>query len=583
MLDKYNTILIKNLKNETSKKIVPPMTTEALFYAGTGNLLVANAETVTLYDVQQKRALHSLAVAGVKYVVWSKDNSHAALLAPHTITVVDRNLKTVCTVQETIRVKSAAWDDSGVLVYTTLSHIKYVLPNGDAGIIRTLDIPIYITRVKGNQVFCLDREVKTAVLAIDPTEYIFKLALVNRSYDQVLYMVRNAKLPGQSIIAYLQQKGYPEVGHVAVGHLHLFSRRTFCTVLKCTNIIFFHCFVFESPNQLLPIQVALHFVKDPRTRFGLALECGNLEAALDAAKTLDDAGCWHQLADVALAQGDHQVVELAYQRTKNFEKLSFLYLITGNREKLMKMLKIAEIRKDVSSQFHNALYLGNVEERVRVLRSAGQGPLAYLTAATHGLQEQAAAVAADLGAEDDHLPAPPQDSRLLLPPEPVCADQGNWPLLTISRGFFDSAPAGTAGGGAAALAATEVIDEVAGAWGEEDLELDEDGNARATRAAGGKGAAGGEDEEEGGGWGDEDEDLDLGLDVAPVSADAAEEGAGDGFFVAPSRGISYSQHWVSNSSIVADHVAAGAFDSAMDVSLEWRVAGTGLEWTIWPY
>lgn len=26
---------------------------------------------------------------------------------------------------ETIRVKSAAWDDSGVLVYTTLNHIKY--------------------------------------------------------------------------------------------------------------------------------------------------------------------------------------------------------------------------------------------------------------------------------------------------------------------------------------------------------------------------------------------------------------------------------------------------------------------------
>ena len=46
-------------------------------------------------------------------------------------------------------------------------------------------------------------------------------------------MVRNSKLVGQSIIAYLQKKGYPEV--------------------------------------------ALHFVKDERTRFGLALECGNIE------------------------------------------------------------------------------------------------------------------------------------------------------------------------------------------------------------------------------------------------------------------------------------------------------------------
>ena len=31
------------------------------------------------------------------------------------------------------------------------------------------------------------------------------------SFNQVLHMVRNANLVGQSIIAYLQQKGYPEV------------------------------------------------------------------------------------------------------------------------------------------------------------------------------------------------------------------------------------------------------------------------------------------------------------------------------------------------------------------------------------
>ena len=48
---------------------------------------------------------------------------------------------------------------------------------------------------------------------------------------------------------------------------------------------------------------------------------------------------------------------MCYQRTKNFDKLSFLYLITGNLEKLMKMMKISEIRKDTSGQFQNSLYL----------------------------------------------------------------------------------------------------------------------------------------------------------------------------------------------------------------------------------
>lgn len=35
---------------------------------------------------------------------------------------------------------------------------------------------------------------------------------------------------------------------------------------------------------------------------------------------------------------------MSYQKTKEFERLSFLYLITGNTEKLRKMLKIAEMR-----------------------------------------------------------------------------------------------------------------------------------------------------------------------------------------------------------------------------------------------
>lgn len=55
----------------------------------------------------------------------------------------------------------------------------------DYGIIRTLDLPIYVTRVKGNNVYCLDRECRPRVLTIDPTEFKFKLALINRKYDEV--------------------------------------------------------------------------------------------------------------------------------------------------------------------------------------------------------------------------------------------------------------------------------------------------------------------------------------------------------------------------------------------------------------
>ena len=33
----------------------------------------------------------------------------------------------------------------------------------------------------------------------------------------------------------------------------------------------------------------------------------------------------------------------------------------------------AEVRKDISGQFHNAICCGDIEERIKVLRSVGQG------------------------------------------------------------------------------------------------------------------------------------------------------------------------------------------------------------------
>ena len=66
----------------------------------------------------------------------------------------------------------------------------------------------------------------------------------------------------------------------------------------------------------------------------------------------------------ALRQGNLQIVEFAYQRNRAYERLAFLYFITGNLDKLRKMLKMAEIRGDTMGCFHTALLLGDVKEQV---------------------------------------------------------------------------------------------------------------------------------------------------------------------------------------------------------------------------
>lgn len=329
VLDKQNQqVFIRDLKNENTKQFKPPANVVDIFYAGTKNLMMATPTSVVLFDTELRQTVSELNVNGVRYTVWSPDMSLVALLSKHTIVIANKNLEQLCLIHETIKIKSGAWDDIGIFVYSTLNHIKYALPNGDNGIIRTLDQPVYLTRVKGKNVYCLDRDGKSRVMTIDPTEYRFKLALVRKNYDEVLQIIRNSNLVGQSIIAYLQKKGYAEV--------------------------------------------AMHFVKDPKTRFELAIECGNIEVALECAKVLDRDEAWNKLGLEALRQGNQLVLEMCYQRVKNFDRLSFLYVITGNVDKLKKMMKIAELRGDNMSRYHNALYLGDVEEEVRTMRDVGQ-------------------------------------------------------------------------------------------------------------------------------------------------------------------------------------------------------------------
>jgi coatomer protein complex subunit alpha (xenin) len=117
--------------------------------------------------------------------------------------------------------------------------------------------------VKGKVIHCLDRSARPKTIPFDPTEYRFKMALVKNNYEEMLHIIRTSNLLGQSIIAYLQQKGFPEI--------------------------------------------ALHFVEDKNMRFDLAIECGNLDVAFETANIINRPECWERLAQQALKQGNHKV------------------------------------------------------------------------------------------------------------------------------------------------------------------------------------------------------------------------------------------------------------------------------------
>mmetsp|Transcript_28725 Transcript_28725/g.31900 ORF Transcript_28725/g.31900 Transcript_28725/m.31900 type:complete len:553 (+) Transcript_28725:3-1661(+) len=271
-------------------------------------------------------------------------------------------------------------------------------------------------------------------------------------------------------------------------------------------------------------------------------------------------------------QGNHAIVEVAYQKTMNFERLSFLYLITGNTKKIKAMLRIANLNNNIMARFHNSLYLGDVQSRVKLLEDVGQYNLAYLTASTHGLEDadrlakviqhvQAKRKGITLSPEGEEggvTELPPADlpkvlnsPKLLIPPVPIMRlEESNWPLLSKEENPFAVMLKQQEAPGQMEIPA-QPVEEEPSYMQEEDQQSSAVDDTDPWKIG---------DDVDPDLWGD-----DLGFDIPDM--DAKVEGQDDvpeeNFVRAPRPGTTTPQLWVVNSSLAADHVAAGQFESAM--------------------
>lgn len=532
-LERGKEVIVRDLRNQITKRVpISVPGADWLFNAGSGYVLVRSDEKVVLMDLQQRKQVSEIP-AHVKYAIWSEDNKRVALVGKHVIVLCTSKLDHLATVHETIRVKSAAWDDSGVLLYTTLNHLKYCLPNGDNGIVSTLSLPIYLTRVRGPAVCYLDREGNPGILPIDPTEYAFKLLLLRKRYDDVKRMISQNRLRGQSIIAYLQKKGFPEV--------------------------------------------ALHFVKDDKTRLALALDSGAIDVALEAAEALGEPEAFQRLSDEALRQGNLEVFELCLQRTKDLDRLAFLYVITGNFEKLSKVGKIAESRGNLAARFQIAMYLGDLEGRLAVLKDCGQTSLAKVTAKYHGMSDELE----EMGGWDDSevkLGSNDSDGTLMIPPTPVGTDEMIWPHLPVARGLFSRDPGAEGdfeeptgdyyedaaafeaseretGGEVEKPAAVAVVDPFAIG-----LSAEDNAAVNGDDAWGGDFDIDGGVEEDGFVQNEDDIDRDDGFGESIGSL-----GGGKEYYVPPTAGQGAPARWGRSAKLAGEFAAAGDFKQAMQM------------------
>jgi coatomer protein complex subunit alpha (xenin) len=170
-------------------------------------------------------------------------------------------------------------------------------------------------------------------------------------------------------------------------------------------------------------------------------------------------------------------------------------------------------------------------------------PLAYLTAKSHGLDALANDILRKAGKTENDLEDLPSTSPGVLAPPPVVTATTSlvWPQIATTENFFEKA-----------LVNGHIPAAPEGSYvnGLDDM-VEPEGATAGEAQVGGEAA-----EEEEGDWGlDEPEEV--------GAADEEEEEAG----AAATEGVSELELWVRNSPFAADHVAAGSFETAMQVSI----------------
>jgi coatomer protein complex subunit alpha (xenin) len=241
-------------------------------------------------------------------------------------------------------VLSGCFDDNEAFVYSTHKHVKYLISDDSFGNIMSLTQHLYVICVAGSTLHYIDRAGVVGSTKVNMEECNYKMNVRKGRLAELNKQLASGALVGSLAVRYLEKQGLPEL--------------------------------------------ALKYEKDEKNKFALALASGNLEVALYSAIQLKKKDCFASLAAEAIKQANFQVAETCFQKMLAFDKLSFLYILTGNAQKLDKMMLLAKNKlKDPMLRYQIAVARGDIPEQVRLLAEVGQVALAYELANKHSLHD----------------------------------------------------------------------------------------------------------------------------------------------------------------------------------------------------
>ncbi|CAD8090002.1 unnamed protein product [Paramecium sonneborni] len=364
----YETDSIQIIDDKPSSKIFP---------APGGKILIQRnsiIQQLELFDPLTKSGLYSVDYSNAKYVQYV--DSYLIVQSKLSLTVFTKQLQKLIDVQEQINIKSFIWINN-FIIYTTKSQIKYLLLNGDTGVLKSTENILYLVKGEEQQqnklkLSAIDNTSKYYSEILDISEPLFKIAIMNKDLNSIHKFIEQNQ--NEAILSYLYQKKLASV--------------------------------------------ALKLVKDKHAKFSLSLDSGNLEFAYKAAVEIKDSQLFEQLRTEALRQGNHLLVDVCDQQLSQFDRLSFLYLCTGNIEKQEKLQNIQP----------NFIYQSQLQRKIAIKNSLPK--LSQIMDHLNGIPQKL----------DDNQKETIEwinslgGSQSLIPPVPIMKYKSDpWPLIQMNE------------------------------------------------------------------------------------------------------------------------------------------------------
>ncbi|UKK02284.2 coatomer complex subunit alpha [Theileria orientalis] len=294
------------------------------------------------------------------------------------VVIYDGNMNRMTYKQQFTRIKSAIWHNNTSVIYTTYNQVHYLLINGGFGVLSTMVSPMYLIKIvdavdNKHVLYLINRQHRCFKHLLDSPDYSLKYSLLVNDLDTANTLINSGQLASRFTCSYLIK-----------------DRR------------------YELARKLLTDNV---------TKFYLSIQFGHLQHALSDAKEINNKALWNYLGDVSMELGNVTIAELAYQKSKQYNKLTLLYLTIGDFGKLRKMLNTCKIHNNKSLLLLHALYLGDMEELSNVLSENGHEHLARICNDTYMINDY------------DKSHQPDENSKYMMPPKPINKLEGdmlNW-------------------------------------------------------------------------------------------------------------------------------------------------------------